>query len=113
MTPEDLIRIRHILDAIKEALTFSKDKSREDFDNERMLTLAVIKELEIIGEAAAKITPEFKITQPHIPWLDIVGMRNHLTHGYFDVDLDLVWITVQEDLPLLLEQLERMVVDKD
>jgi uncharacterized protein with HEPN domain len=54
----------------------------------------------------------FKAAHPHIPWLDIVGMRNRLTHGYFDVDLDLVWTTVQEDLPLLLEQLEMMVVDR-
>lgn len=112
MTPEDLIRIRHMLDAIKESLAFSKDKSRDDFDNNRMLTLAIIKELEIIGEAASKISPEFKATHSHIPWLDIVGMRNRLTHGYFDVDLDLVWITVQEDLPLLLDQLEMMVVDR-
>jgi uncharacterized protein with HEPN domain len=112
MGPEDLIRIRHILDAVKEALAFSMDKFRDDLDNNRMLTLAIIKELEIIGEAASKITPEFKASQPHIPWLDIVGMRNRLTHGYFDVDLDLVWTTLQEDLPLILEQLEIMVVDK-
>lgn len=112
MTPEDLIRIRHMLDAVKEALAFSKDMSRDDFDNNRMLTLAIIKELEIIGEAASKISPEFKATQSHVPWLDIVGMRNRLTHGYFDIDLDLVWITVQEDLPLLLDQLEIMVVDR-
>jgi uncharacterized protein with HEPN domain len=112
MKSEDLIRIRHMLDAIKEVLAFSKDKSRDDLDNSRMLTLAIIKELEIIGEAASKITPEFKATQSHIPWLDIVGMRNRLTHGYFDIDLDLVWTTVQEDLPLLLEQLAIMVVDR-
>jgi len=112
MKSEDLIRIRHMLDAIKEVLAFSKDKSRDDLDNSRMLTLAIIKELENIGEAASKITPKFKATQPHIPWLDIVGMRNRLTHGYFDIDLDLVWTTVQEDLPLLLEQLAIMVVDR-
>ncbi len=64
-----------------------------------MLTLAIIKELEIIGESASKISPEFKKSQPHIPWINIVGMRNRLTHGYFDVDLDLVWTTVQDDLP--------------
>ena len=110
MTPEDLIRIRHMLDAVKEALEFSKDKCRDDLDNNRMLSLAIIKELEIIGEAASKITSELKARQPHIPWIDIAGMRNRLTHGYFDIDLDLVWTTVQEDLPLLLGQLEIMVV---
>jgi uncharacterized protein with HEPN domain len=109
MTPEDLIRIRHMLDAVKEALAFSRDKSREDLDNNRMLTLAIVKELEIIGEAASKLTPEFKATQPHIPWADIIGMRNRLTHGYFDIDLDRVWDTVLEDLGPLCKDLEKMV----
>ena len=84
MTPEDLIRTRHVMDAIKEALAFSKDKGRDDLDDNRMLTIAIVKELEIIGEAASKITPEFKASQSHIPWIDIVGMRNRLTHGYLD-----------------------------
>lgn len=83
MKSEDRIRIRHMLEAVKEALAFTIDKSREDLDNNRMLTLAIIKELEIIGEAASKLTPEFKAGLPHIPWTDIVGMRNRLTHGYF------------------------------
>lgn len=112
MTSEDLIRIRHMLDAIKETLCFSKGKGRNDLEENRMLTMAIIKELEIIGEAASKITSEFKAIQSHIPWLDIVGMRNRLTHGYFDVDLDLVWTTVQDDLPLLLEQLEIIVFNR-
>ncbi len=60
MAPEDLIRIRHILDAVKEALTFSRDKSRDDLDNSQMLTLAIIKELEIIGEAASKFHPRLR-----------------------------------------------------
>lgn len=111
MTLEDLIRVRHMLDAISEALIFSQGKSRDDLDNNRMLTLAIIKDLEIIGEAASKITTEFKANQPNVPWLDIVGMRNRLTHGYFDIDLDLVWTTVQEDLPFLFDQLKVMVVD--
>lgn len=109
MTPEDLIRIKHMLDAVKEALAFSRDKRREDLDNNRMLTLAIVKELEIIGEAASKLTPEFKAMQPQIPWADIVGTRNRLTHGYFDIDLDRVWDTVLEDLGPLNEELEKMV----
>jgi uncharacterized protein with HEPN domain len=112
MTPEDLIRIRHMLDAVKEALAFSKDKQRGDLDDDRMLTLAIIKDLEIIGEAASKLTPEFKAAHSHIPWIDIVGMRNRLTHGYFDIDLDRVWDTVLEDLEPLCEELEKMVGGK-
>ena len=109
MTSEDRIRIRHMLDAVKEALAFTIDKSREDLGNNRMLTLAIIKELEIIGEAASKLTPEFKAGLPHIPWADIVGMRNRLTHGYFDIDLDRVWDTVVEDLKPLCAKLEELV----
>jgi uncharacterized protein with HEPN domain len=107
MTPEDLIRIRHMLDAVKEVRAFTIDKCREDLDNNRMLTLAIIKDLEIIGEAATKLTPEFKAAQAHIPWADIIGMRNRLTHGYFDIDLDRVWDTVLEDLGPLSIDLEK------
>ncbi len=109
MTSEDRIRIRHMLEAVKEALAFTIDKRREDLENNRMLTLAIIKELEIIGEAASKLTPEFKAGLPHIPWTDIVGMRNRLTHGYFDIDLDRVWDTVLYDLKPLCAELERLV----
>jgi len=109
MTPEDLIRIRHMLDAVKEVLEFTKNKSCHDFVDDRLLTLAVIKELEIIGEAASKLSTEFRINHSEIQWIDIIGMRNRLTHGYFDIDLDLVWITVLEDLPTLQEQLDKIV----
>ena len=109
MKPEDLIRIRHMLDAVNEALAFTKGKNRDDLDKDRMLTLAIIKELEIIGEAASKLTPELKAMQPNIPWLDIIGMRNRLTHGYFDIDLDRVWDTVLGDLEPLCASLEKMV----
>ena len=77
-----------------------------------MLTLAIIKDLEIIGEAASKLTPEFKAAHSHILWIDIVGMRNRLTHGYFDIDLDRIWDTVLEDLEPLCEELEKMVDGK-
>ena len=109
MTSEDRNRINHMLDAIKETLAFTIDKNREDLGDNRMLTLAIIKELEIIGEAASKLTPEFKAGQPHIPWIDIVGMRNRLTHGYFDIDLDRVWDTVLDDLKPLCAELEKLV----
>jgi len=109
MTSDDLIRIRHMLDAVTEALEFTKNKNREALNDSRMLTLAIIKELEIVGEAASKLSPEFKAGQPHIPWGDIVGMRNRLTHGYFDIDLDRVWDTVIEDLEPLRDELERIV----
>lgn len=109
MTHEDLIRIRHMLDAVNEALTFIAGKERSDLEDNRMLALAIIKELEIIGEAASKLSSDFKAHQPDIPWMDIVGMRNRLTHGYFDIDLDRVWDTVQEDLLPLRNELQKIM----
>lgn len=90
-------------------MAFAQGKSRPEFDHDRMLALAIIKELEIVGEAAAKVSVEARAAYPAIPWTDIVGMRNRLIHGYFDIDLDLVWNTVADDLDPLLEQLEAIV----
>jgi uncharacterized protein with HEPN domain len=109
MTPEDLIRLRHMLDAVSEALEFTRGKNRDDLDESRMLALAIIKELEIVGEAASKLSAEFKTDQPHMPWGDIVGMRNRLTHGYFDIDLDRIWDTVTEDLEPLRDGLQKII----
>lgn len=74
-----------------------------------MLALAIIKELEIVGEAAAKVSDAGRSCCPLVPWVDIVGMRNRLIHSYFDIDLDLVWNTIVDDLAPLLEQLEFVV----
>ncbi len=83
-----MIRVRHMLDAAKEAISFIRDRTRKDLDNDRMLTLSIVKSVEIIGEAASKITHESREKHPEIPWADIIAMRNRLTHAYFDIDLD-------------------------
>ena len=94
------------LDAAREALAFASGKTRSDLDENRALTLAIVKCIEIIGEAAAWISTETKAAIPALPWRDIVGMRNRLVHGYFDVNLDIVWSTVDEELPGLIDELE-------
>lgn len=71
-----------------------------------MMCDAVTKELEIIGEAASKCSSLFKAKHPKIPWSEVVGMRNRLIHEYFGIDLDVVWTTCQEDLPLLKKALK-------
>lgn len=101
MKPEDKIRIQHMIDAVEEALSFCSGISENEFNKNRMLVLSVIKEIEIIGEAASKISEETKLRYKHIPWQDIVGMRNRLIHGYFDVNMKLVWNTIKRDLPYL------------
>ena len=74
-----------------------------------MLTLALLKSLEIIGEAANGVSSVTQNRYPGIPWRDIIGMRNRLVHVYFDVDLDLVWDTIRTDLPPLIVELERVL----
>ena len=78
-------------------------------DTSRMLVLSLVKELEIIGEAAGKVSAEIRSQYGAIPWQDISGMRNRLIHAYFDVDLDVVWTTVTKDLPQLKIDLEKIL----
>lgn len=109
MQRHDRIRLQHMLDAANEALEFVRGKPRSDLDTDRKLVLSLIKELEIIGEAAGKVSAEIRTQYGAIPWQDISGMRNRLIHVYFDIDLDLVWTTVTKDLPLLKTELEKIL----
>jgi uncharacterized protein with HEPN domain len=106
MKRNDEIRLRHMLEAGKEALSFAANKTRTDLESDRMLVLSLVKSIEIIGEAATKVSNECRRVFPEIPWQDIVGMRNRLIHAYFQINLDILWITIREDLPLLVRQLE-------
>ena len=112
MDKSDRIRMRHMLDAAREAIGFSSSHNRMDLDGDRLLTLGLLKCIEIIGEAAARVGQQTKDEYPSIPWLDIIGMRNRLVHVYFDIDLDLVWDTVTIDLPLLITELEKILASE-
>lgn len=98
-----------MLDAAKEILSFADGKTRRDLNKDRMLVLSIIKNVEIIGEAASKVTEETRGKCSDISWLDIIGMRNHLIHVYFDIDLDIVWDTVKDDIPNLIKQIEPLI----
>ncbi len=98
-----------MLDATNEALEFVQGKQRSDLDTDRKLVLSLVKELEIIGEAAGKVSAEIRTQYGAIPWQDISGMRNRLIHAYFDVDSDVVWSTVTKDLPILQADLEKIL----
>ena len=110
MRKDDLIRIRHMLDSAEEAVSFAHDKTRTDLEKNRMLTLSIIKAIELIGEAASRVSKESRDLHPEIPWAVIITMRNRLIHAYFDIDLDRVWDTVTDDLPPLITVLERIVI---
>lgn len=108
MPGPDAIRLKHMLDAAEEAFAFAAGRSRADLDGDRKLVLALIKLVEIIGEAAAKVSPETRLRHAALPWEAIVATRNRLIHGYFDINLDIVWDTVTVDLPPLLAELRRV-----
>lgn len=110
MQRDDSIRLQHMLDAGKEAESFVRDKTRKDLESDRKLALALVKSIEIIGEAASKTSVSCRKEQFQIPWADIVGMRNRLIHAYFDINLDILWMTVTEDLPPLIAALEEILL---
>lgn len=102
MLAEDRVRWLHMMEAAQTVAGFMGGRERADLDQDRMLLFAVVRGIEIIGEAAGKISTETQNRHPAIPWGAIVGMRNRLVHGYFDIDTDIVWKTVTSELPELL-----------
>ena len=90
-TIDPVARLHHMLDAARKARQFTQGRTRADLDTDEMFALAFVRLLEVIGEAANAVTDEIRKRAPQIPWKEIGGTRNRLVHGYFDVDLDIVW----------------------
>jgi uncharacterized protein with HEPN domain len=106
---DDTLRLQDMLTAARDARTFAAAKSEADLFRDKQLTLALLKCVEIIGEAAARVGDETRGKYPTLPWPDMVGMRNRLVHTYFDIDLSLLWATITDDLPPLIRELEKIV----
>jgi uncharacterized protein with HEPN domain len=106
---EDTILIRDMLDYARRATTALEGRSRRDLDHDVVLVGALERFIEVIGEAAGRLSEGTRETAPEIPWHEIIAMRNRLVHGYFAVDLDILWTVVHDDLPGLTEALERLV----
>lgn len=102
---KDPARLEHILEAINRIFEFVKGKTKEELLNNSILYYAVVKNIEIIGEAAYMLTPEFRDAHHSTPWKIIVGMRHFLVHGYYEVDAEEVWNVVEKDLHSLKEQI--------
>lgn len=105
--PDDLIA--HIRQAAADSQSFVRDMTREQFESDKRSQQAVIYSLLIVGEAATKIMgryPDFVENNSHIPWRNMRGMRNRFAHGYFDINLNVVWDTVHEAIPDLLQKLD-------
>lgn len=106
---DDPTRLNHMLQAATEALEFIQGCSRESLERDRKLVLALLKEIEIIGEAAVHLSPQCRERHPQLPWKDIIGMRNRLIHAYHDVDLNILWDTVTLALEPLIIELENII----
>lgn len=104
--------LRDMLENAEKARSFVKGMDYDDFRRDDKAVYAVIRALEIIGEAARQIPEDVRGAHPEIQWREIMGMRNKLTHEYFGVNTEVVWKTVQEDLPLIIPALQKMVRKK-
>ena len=109
MHADELVRIHHMLEAARQAVGFAQGRSRSELVPNPMLALALVRCIEIIGEAATHVGERTRRQFSQIPWDNIVGMRNRIVHTYFDINLDIVWATVTNDLPPLIAELEKIV----
>lgn len=98
-----------MLDAAREAVAFGAGGTRDALANDRILTLALARCVEIVGEAATKVSAETRANCPEVPWADIIGMRHRLVHAYFEVDIGRLRDTINADLPHLIVSLERIL----
>ena len=96
-------------DAAREAIGFAAGRGRSDLDTDRQLLLSIVKDVEIVGEAASRVGAELRSRHPELPWAAIIAMRNRLIHAYFDIDPDVVWDTVTADLAPLLAAIETIL----
>ena len=103
---EDLLRMRHMLNAAREAVALSRGKGPRTLAKDRVRSLALVRLLEVLGEAAGRVSEETREEHPEMPWSQIVGLRNRLIHGYDSVDLEVLWRILRDDLPPLIEALQ-------
>ena len=104
---DDSVPMRHMLDHAREVVVMVHGRTRHELDTHRMFQLALTRLVEIIGEAAARVTPAGQTRYNDIPWPKIVGTRNRIVHGYDTVDYDVVWDIATLEVPVLIAALER------
>lgn len=106
---DDLVYAGHMLDTARKAVRLVSAETRESFESNETLTLALTHLLQTIGEAARRVSPEFASAHPEVPWRAIIGMRHRVVHEYLYVDLDIVWDAATKDLAGLIAALEQIV----
>lgn len=110
---DDDILLMDMLAHAQLATAAAQPRLRHDLDADPIFRAALERFIEIIGEAASRVSDGLKRRMPAVPWLDIVGMRNRIVHGYAEVDRDLIWVTVNDDLPKLITELETVITQAD
>jgi len=106
MSPADAIRLRHMIEAARAALRFASGRTRQDLDDDEMFRFALVRAVEVVGEAASRVTEDGRALVPGLPWQAMAGMRNRLVHAYFAIDADVLWETVHRALPEMLSIVE-------
>jgi uncharacterized protein with HEPN domain len=103
------VRLHHMLDYAREAVLLARGKTRSDLDTDRVLNLALVQLVTMVGEAANRVPREIQAQYPEITWPVIVGTRNRLIHGYDIINFNILWETITEDLPPLIAALEKIL----
>ena len=109
MEKDNQVYLRHIYDAIERIEDYTKDIKKAQFKENKMMQAAVIREIEIIGEASKRINEEFKLQYTQVPWKQMAGMRDKVIHDYFGVDIEIVWNTINKDIPLLKSYFKKIL----
>lgn len=105
----DRVRVQHMRDAVWQILEFSQSRCRSDLETDRLYALAMVRLIEVVGEAAKNVSAETTAKAPSIPWRLLAGTRDRLAHAYFDVNLDIIWQIIHADFPQLLPALDKLL----
>ena len=109
MPKDELVYVGHMLDTAHEALLLVRGKTRQDYDSDTALRLALTHLIQVIGEAARRVSSQFRERHPEVPWDAIAGMRSKIVHDYMNVDEDIVWDSVTQELQPLIEDLKKIL----
>ena len=109
MKKDDSVYLHHIMDALVQIEHYMDNVSHEEFFSSRLLQDGVIRQLEVMGEAARNLSEDLRNEHPEIPWRQMVGLRNRMIHAYFNVDLQIIWEIVQGDIPDLLQKMKQIL----
>jgi uncharacterized protein with HEPN domain len=109
MLPSSIELLKHINDEISFILSHTSEKNKDEVLTDPILSRAIIRSLEIIGEACTKLDPVFKSKYPHVEWRKMAGTRNRLIHNYFGIDNEIVWDVIQAKLPQLAVEIQKII----